>query len=121
MGLKRLLFIDKGNLQMASAKDSALNKAKKLITLLNSNGIEVSEAYLFGSVIKGTANINSDIDIAIVSKKFSGIPFYDVQKISKYRRSIDLRLEVHPFSMDDVLVDTPLFFTAIRNEGIRIV
>ncbi len=106
---------------MSSAKDNALIKARKFINLLNSNGIEVSEAYLFGSVTKGTSHMNSDIDIAIVSKNFIGIPFYDVQKISKYRRSIDLKLEVHPFSMDDILVDTPLFFTEIRNEGIRII
>jgi predicted nucleotidyltransferase len=106
---------------MSSGKDNALNKAKKFINLLNLNGIEVSEAYLFGSVAKGTDSINSDIDIAVVSKKFIGIPFYDIKKISKYRRSIDLRLEVHPFSMDDILVDTPVFFTKIKNEGIRIV
>lgn len=106
---------------MSSAKDNALNKARKLIKLLNLNGIEVSEAYLFGSVTRGTAHNNSDIDIAIVSKNFTGIPFYDVQTISKYRRSIDLKLEVHPFSMDDILADTPLFFTQIKNEGIRII
>ena len=70
---------------MSSAKDNALNKAKKLVELLNLNGIEVYEAYIFGSVIQGKTNENSDIDIAIVSKKFTGIPFYDVQKISKYR------------------------------------
>jgi len=106
---------------MSSAKDNALNKAKKFIELLNLNGIEVSEAYLFGSVAKGATHKDSDIDIAIVSKNFIGIPFYDVQKISKYRRSIDLKLEVHPFSMEDILVDTPLFFTEIKNEGIRII
>ncbi len=106
---------------MSSAKDNALNKARKLIKLLNLNGVEVSEAYLFGSVTKGTAHINSDIDIAIVSKNFIGIPFYDIQKISKYRRSIDLKLEVHLFSMDDILVDAPLFFTQIKDEGIRII
>ena len=31
---------------MSSAKDNALNKAEKLIDLLNLNGIEVSEFYL---------------------------------------------------------------------------
>ena len=106
---------------MPSAKDKALDKARKFIILLNLNGIEVSEAYLFGSVAKGTPHLNSDIDIAIVSKNFTGIPFYDVQTISKYRRAIDLRLEVHPFSMDDILADTPLFFAQIKNEGIRII
>ena len=106
---------------MSSAKNNALTKAKKLIGLLNLNGIDVFEAYLFGSVIQGTNHENSDIDIAIVSKKFTGIPFYDVQKISKYRRSVDLKLEVHPFSMEDTLVDPPLFFTEIKNEGIQII
>jgi predicted nucleotidyltransferase len=106
---------------MSFAKDNALNKARKLIELLNLNGIEVFEAYVFGSAIKGTTHENSDIDIAIVSKKFTGIPFYDVQKISKYRRSVDLKLEVHPFSMDDILVDPSLFFKEIKNKGIQIV
>ncbi|MBW2737566.1 MAG: nucleotidyltransferase domain-containing protein [Deltaproteobacteria bacterium] len=106
---------------MSSAKDNALNKAKIFVKLLNSNGIEVFEAYLFGSVIKGTADVDSDIDIAIVSKDFVGTPFYDVQKISKYRRAVDLKLEVHPFSRDDILNDAPVFFTQIKNEGIRIV
>ena len=106
---------------MSSAKDNALDKAKKFIDLLNLNDIEVFEAYLFGSAIKGTTHESSDIDIAIVSKNFTGIPFYDVKKISKHRRAIDLKLEVHPFSMNDILVDPSLFFTEIKNKGIQIV
>ncbi|MCD4720417.1 MAG: nucleotidyltransferase domain-containing protein [Desulfobacula sp.] len=106
---------------MSSTKNNALNKAKKLIELLNLNGIEVFKAYVFGSAIQGVTHENSDIDIAIVSKDFTGIPFYDVQKISKYRRAIDLKLEVHPFSMDDILVDPSLFFSEIQNKGIPII
>ena len=106
---------------MSSTKNNALNKARKLIELLNSNGIEVFKAYVFGSVIQGTTHESSDIDIAIVSKDFIGIPFYDVQKISKHRRTIDLKLEVHPFSMDDILIDPSLFFTEIENKGVQII
>ena len=42
-------------------------------------------------IMKITENkiYNGDIAIAIVSKNFVGTPFYDVQKISKYRRSVD--------------------------------
>ncbi|MBU2520862.1 MAG: hypothetical protein KKD50_01395 [Proteobacteria bacterium] len=36
---------------MSSAKDKAINKARKLIGLLETNGIDVYEAYVFGSVI----------------------------------------------------------------------
>ena len=84
---------------MSSAKDKALNKARKLIGLLRTNGIDVYEAYVFGSVAMDKADEYSDIDIAIVSEKFSGMPFYDVKKISKFRRAVDLRLEIHPFSL----------------------
>jgi uncharacterized protein len=105
---------------MSSAKDKAINKARQLIGLLKTNGIDIYEAYVFGSVAMGKEDECSDIDIAIVSGKFIGIPFYDVKKVSKFRRAIDLRLEVHPFSLNDILNDPPLFFTDIKNKGIRV-
>ena len=105
---------------MSSAKDKAINKAKKLIQLLKTNGIDVCEVYLFGSSVIDKAGEYSDIDIAVVSKDFTGMPFYDVKKISKFRRAVDLKLEVHPFSLDDVLNNPPLFFVDIKNKGIRI-
>ena len=105
---------------MSSAKNKAINKARKLIGLLKTNGINVYEAYVFGSVVMDKADAYSDIDIAIVSEDFTGIPFYDVKKISKYRRAIDLRLEVHPFSLNDILHDPPLFFADIKNKGVQI-
>ena len=105
---------------MALSKNIAINKAKKFIGLLKKNGIDVHEAYVFGSVAMDKANEYSDIDIAIVSKNFTGIPFYDVKKISKFRRAIDLRLEIHPFSLDDILHDPPLFFADIKNKGVQV-
>ena len=105
---------------MSSAKNKAINKAKKLIGLLKTNGIDVYEAYVFGSVVRDKADEYSDIDIAIVSKEFTGMPFYDVKKISKFRRAIDLRLEVHPFSLNDILHNPPLFFVDIKNKGVQI-
>ena len=105
---------------MSSEKNRAINKAKALIELLKTNGINIYEAYVFGSAIKDMADEYSDIDIAIVSKDFSGIPYYDVKKISKYRRAIDLRLEIHPFSLKDINVDPPLFFMNIKDKGVRI-
>ena len=105
---------------MSSTKNKAINMAKKLIGLLKINGINVYEAYLFGSIAMDKADEYSDIDIAIVSEDFTGIPFYDVKKISKFRRAVDLRLEVHPFSLNDILHDPPLFFLDIKNKGVQI-
>ena len=105
---------------MSLGKNDAINKVRKLITLLNSNGIDVYEAYLFGSAVIDKMSEYSDIDIAIVSDKFTGIPFYDALKISRFRRAIDLKLEVHSFSLKDILNDPPLFFVDIKSKGIRI-
>ena len=105
---------------MSSEKNIAINKAKAFIELLKTNGIDIYEAYVFGSAIKDMADEYSDIDIAIVSKDFSGMPYYDIKKVSKYRRAIDLRLEIHPFSLKDINVDPPLFFMKIKNKGVRI-
>lgn len=105
---------------MARGKDDAINKAKKFIALMESNGFDIYEAYLFGSALDYKVKENSDIDIAVVSDKFTGMPFYDALKISKFRRAIDLKIEVHPFSLNDILNDPPLFFVDIKTKGIRI-
>jgi hypothetical protein len=105
---------------MPSEKDAALNKARAFVRLLKTNGINVHEAYMFGSAARETADQFSDIDIAVVSDSFAGIPFYDVKKISRFRRSIDLRLDVHPFSLTEIQTDPPVFFLDIRREGFRI-
>jgi len=105
---------------MATQKDISLNKAKLFLEYLTQAGVEVNEAYLFGSSLEGVADKESDIDLAVVSKDFQGIPFYDVKKISKYRRKVDLRLEIHPFSLNEVKTDPSLFFMKIKKTGFRI-
>lgn len=105
---------------MASEKNHALNKARKLIALLKSSGIDIYEAYMFGSSAIDKGDEYSDIDVAIVSKDFMGLPFYDVKKISKFRRAVDLKLEVHTFSLNDILDNPPPFFLEIKSKGIPI-
>ena len=105
---------------MSSEKDHALNLARKLVELLQVSGIDIYEAYMFGSAAIDKGDEYSDIDVAIVSKDFTGVPFYDVKKISKFRRTVDLKLEVHTFSLSDILDNPPLFFLQIKSEGIPI-
>ena len=105
---------------MASQKDILVTKAKSFLDALIKAGIDVSEAYLFGSVAKGLADTDSDIDVAVVSSDFQGIPYYDIQKISKHRRKIDLRLEIHPFSLREIETEPSHFFLKIKREGLRI-
>ena len=105
---------------MPSKKNKAIDKARRFIRLLNENGINVHEAYMFGSAALDRADEYSDIDVAIVSDSFAGIPFYDVKKISKFRRAVDLRLEVHPFSLNEIRFAPTAFFLDIKREGFAI-
>lgn len=84
------------------------------------DGINVADAYLFGSAAEGRVSDESDIDVAVVSKDFQGIPYFDMQRIGKHRRRVDLRLEIHPFSLHDVQTDPSQFYLKIKQAGIRI-
>ncbi len=105
---------------MAAQENTYVRKAKQFLKSLNEAGIDVAEAYLFGSAVNGLADNESDIDVAVVSRDFQGIPYYDMEKISKHRRAVDLRLEIHPFSWEEVETDPPQFFLKIKKEGLRI-
>ena len=105
---------------MASTKDISIKKAQIFISTLRQAGIDVSDAYLFGSVVKGLSDDESDIDLAVVSRDFEGIRYNDMKKISRYRRKVDLRLEIHPFSLQDVELDPPQFFIKIKQDGLQI-
>lgn len=60
---------------------------------------------LFGSYAKGNAEKWSDIDVAIISPDFSGIPFYDREKLIPFMLRIDTRFEFHPFKPEDFTED----------------
>lgn len=105
---------------MDASGNNHIEKIEEFINLLIENGIDVSEAYLFGSATRGELNKDSDIDVAVVSRAFEGLLFHDVKKISKYRRMVDLRLEIHPFSFNEIKSDPPTFFKHIQKQGIRV-
>ncbi len=105
---------------MSSAQDISVKKARLFLDLLREAEIDVSEAYLFGSAVSGVSHKDSDIDLAVVSKRFQGVRYHDMKMISGHRRKIDLRLEIHPFSKDEVEQDTPQFFLKIKQDGLRI-
>ena len=86
---------------MADPANSILEIARRYIEELEKNDIEVSEAIIFGSHVKGTSVEESDIDIAIVSTAFTGDRFEDRRRIVPLRRKIDSRIEPIPFRPED--------------------
>ncbi len=98
---------------------------EKVNTIVNSfieiirQDIKIDEVYLFGSYAKGTSNEYSDIDVAVVSKDFEGIRFFDRKKLLKHLVKINTDIELHTFKTEDFTTDDP-FVAEIIKTGIKI-
>ncbi len=103
---------------MDTQQDS-LKIATALISILKEHQIKLSSAILFGSHTKGTASPWSDIDLALVSEDFSGIPFYDRQKLNPFILQVSSSLEIHPFRPEEFTTDNP-FVAEIIQTGIPV-
>lgn len=98
-------------------KEEAINIAKKYVRKVRGQYI-VKNAVLFGSYANGTNNEDSDIDIALVMDKVPDV--IDTQiELMKMRRDIDLRIEPHPFRVEDFNIDDPIV-SEIMNNGVKI-
>ncbi len=73
----------------------------------------VKKIFLFGSYVKGTAHLNSDIDVAVVFDSLAD-PFDMQVELMKARRKFDTRIEPHPFSEADFNLSNPLANEIIR-------
>lgn len=103
------------------AQGEIINILKQYCLLLNSSGISVSRAFLFGSYAKNEATPDSDIDVLVVS------PVFDVQndllKVKAWRLTEKVNNKIEPyiiglkkFTNDDV---SPLL-QVVKKEGIEI-
>jgi uncharacterized protein len=98
-------------------KREALRIANTYIDSI-SNKYNIKQAILFGSFAKGTNRDDSDIDIAIVINNV--IDIIDTQiELMKLRRKVDLRIEPHPFMVNDFDISNPVV-SEILKYGIMI-
>ncbi|MFA5519845.1 MAG: nucleotidyltransferase domain-containing protein [Spirochaetota bacterium] len=105
---------------MDKIPDSIKSLINRYMAALAKSGIDIDTAFLFGSYSRGTFNEFSDIDIALVSKSFSGNRIKDRDKIRKHTLSISSMIEVIPFSVDDFNELNP-FAKEIIKTGIQII
>ena len=75
------------------AKGEVIELLKRYISLLNSNGISVYKAYLFGSYSTNTATDASDIDLMIVSENYDETDDEVVGKIWRLTRKVSTKIE----------------------------
>lgn len=104
---------------MAESQDMIRKIIKNYIGVITKKNIKIDKVYLFGSYAKGTSDGNSDIDIAIVSKDFSGDRFSDRRLLVPLRRKIDRRLEQIPYRTENFKENDPLVVEILKN-GIEI-
>ena len=77
----------------------------------------IEAVYLFGSHAKGTANKDSDIDVALVVNSFEGDYFDIIPPIWRLIEDIDFRIEPHIIARD---TDYAGFLDEIQQTGILI-
>jgi len=70
--------------------------------LLKEEKVEFNKIYLFGSYAKNHQRDWSDIDIAVVSKKFGRNPFEEQLLIDRIADKVSYAIEPHPFHPRDL-------------------
>ena len=103
------------------AKAEVIELLKKYILLLNSNGISVYKAFLFGSYSTNTATEASDIDVMIVSEKYDETDDEVVGKIWKLTRMVSTKIEPFLIGKNKFISDdnSPLI-EQIKRHGIEL-
>ena len=85
----------------------------EITDIVNRFAAEVTENFdcvkiiLFGSYAKGSYNIDSDIDIAVILKDYDNLMNIQLE-LMRLRRKIDTRIEPHPIKESDFNENNPL-------------
>lgn len=93
---------------MVAKTDKIIKKIKKYLETLKNNDYRIKKTYLYGSYVRGNYRKDSDIDILIISKDFTGNRFKDSLKLLKLCRGIDSRIEPMPYRPEDFNDSDPL-------------
>jgi len=100
-------------------KEAVIKICMHYLDRLKKNKINFSEAYLFGSAIKGTMHPYSDIDIAIVLSDDSN-NFEKEVLLMVLRSSKETIIEPHSFNHSEFTPENPLV-NQILKSGLRLV
>ena len=92
---------------------------RRYYKILLDNGYPLAKVYLFGSFSRNEQNEDSDIDLAIVLRKFSNDRFNTRLELMKYSREFDEIIEPHPFLLSEFNKSNP-FATEIMETGVEL-
>ncbi len=100
-------------------REEVIKKVRRLLELLNSEGLDITAAYLYGSYAAGTAHEDSDIDVAIVSADLLGDRLENWCRLKKVACQIDVGMEVIGFRPERFRDEDPLAWE-VKTKGIRL-
>lgn len=105
---------------MAAIPAAIKKRIDTYLALLCENNIPLRSAYLFGSYARGTYNRWSDIDIALVSERFTGDRIEDKKLIRRITLQTGSDIEPLPFAPEDFTDADPMAHE-IMTSGIRLI
>lgn len=100
--------------------DTPRNLLKRYRKVLKDNNIPVEKLILFGSFAKNTEHEASDVDVCVVSKKFSKDAFGEMVNLAKFAAQVDTLIEPHPYTPEDLNDPWDPLANEIRKYGIII-
>ena len=101
-----------------SSKNQALKSARRFVRAIQKTGIRLDAAFLYGSYVLGTARVDSDIDIALVSSDFTHRSA-DWIKLRPVLQSMDARIEHVRYRSQDFRDENQLVWE-IKTTGISL-
>jgi predicted nucleotidyltransferase len=105
---------------MVKVPSKIVKKINTFLIELQKSKIDIEQAILFGSYATGKNHKWSDIDLAIISKDFSGERFIDYDLFINAIRLSDSSIEPIAYRPEDFTEDN-LFVKEILETGIRII
>ncbi|MDP2362456.1 MAG: nucleotidyltransferase domain-containing protein [Ignavibacteria bacterium] len=99
-------------------KATAIEQVKNFLNDLKNIGLELNKAILFGSSARDEMNEWSDIDLMLVSDKFTLNVFENIRLYSKINVKYP-DIDTHPYPTDYFMSSDP-FIEEIKRTGIEI-
>lgn len=107
--------------QKTLLNDTPSNLIHQYHRALTKAGIPVEQMILFGSYAKKSSTYDSDLDVAVISKKFGKNSFQEMVKLAKIAAKIDFLIEPHPYHPKDLQDKWDPLACEIRTYGIKII
>ncbi len=99
----------------------AINIVRAYLKVLKQAGIIIDKAYLYGSFARNEANVDSDIDLMLVSEMFDTDDDYVLSKPWLYSTKVDHRIEPISVGLERFNSDnTSPIIELVRQTGIEI-